>query len=181
MLLAIIAIEDQRYRELILALYQRYSKALLLYANNLLNNRAEAEDVVQAAFAKLIARPELLKFDTPEENKAYLMAMAHNMAANVLRARDRETPWQEEAGPLPGGDSVEQTVILQESYALAASLVNQLPEMYRDAIFLRYGKGLSDGEIGDILGVTPNNVRVRIHRGLKMARAASRRGGACHD
>lgn len=181
MLLAIMAMEDRGYRELILVLYQRYCKALLLYANSLLNNRAEAEDVVQAAFAKLIARPELLKFDTPEENKAYLMAMVHNMAANVLRAQGRQTPWQEEDGDLPRGDSVEQTVILQESYALAESLVNQLPELYRDVIFLRYGKGLSDREIGDILGVTPNNVRVRIHRGLKMARAASRGGGACHD
>lgn len=46
-------------------------------------------------------------------------------------------------------------------------LVAQLPEKYRDVVELRYWSGLSFAEIGQQLGLTENNAKVRHHRAMK--------------
>jgi RNA polymerase sigma-70 factor (ECF subfamily) len=48
--------------------------------------------------------------------------------------------------------------------------VDELPEVYKEAILLRYVEGLSPKEIGTIVGESENVVSVRIHRALKKMR-----------
>jgi len=181
MLTRIMTMEDPSRRDLVLQLYQRYKRALLLYANSILCDQATAEDVVQNIFAKLVERPELLKYERPEENKAYLMTMAHHMSINHLRSAGQETPYDESLdADCQDGGNVDDGLLLREAYRFARDLVETLPPLYKDVIFLRYIKGLDDAEIGAIVGASVNNVRVRIHRALKMLQAVAREGGAEH-
>ena len=48
----------------------------------------------------------------------------------------------------------------------AWALCSTLPTRQRAAVVLRYYEGLSDAEIGAILGCSPGTVRSQIHRAL---------------
>ena len=49
-------------------------------------------------------------------------------------------------------------------------LIEAIPEMYRDALIMRYVDDLSVQEIAEITGETENNISVRIHRALDKVR-----------
>lgn len=74
--------------------------------------------------------------------------------------------------------SVEDFLPADESNTLEAAMgrfdgervldrLNDLPELYREALTLRYVDGLSPKEISEIIGESENVVSVRVHRGLK--------------
>lgn len=56
--------------------------------------------------------------------------------------------------------------------------IRRLPEAYRDTLVLRFVEGLTGPEIAALTGLTPDSVRVNLHRGTKMLRA--RLKGAAH-
>ena len=49
--------------------------------------------------------------------------------------------------------------------------IRALPETYRETLILRLVEGLSGKEIAEQTGLTPESVRVNLHRGMKMLRA----------
>jgi RNA polymerase sigma-70 factor (ECF subfamily) len=53
----------------------------------------------------------------------------------------------------------------------ALLLVKQLPDAYRDVVFMRYVDELSLEEISEITGESKNAVTVRVHRGIKKLQA----------
>ncbi|MBC7076539.1 MAG: sigma-70 family RNA polymerase sigma factor, partial [Syntrophomonadaceae bacterium] len=50
------------------------------------------------------------------------------------------------------------------------SAVKELPDNYKIVIILRYQMDLDNQEIADILGITKENVEVRVHRARKALR-----------
>jgi RNA polymerase sigma-70 factor (ECF subfamily) len=45
-----------------------------------------------------------------------------------------------------------------------------LPEAYRETLTLRLIEGCSGPEIAELTGLTPDSVRVNLHRGFKLLR-----------
>jgi len=58
----------------------------------------------------------------------------------------------------------------QASEALRA--IRRLPEAYRETLILRLVEGLSGPEIAQLTGLTPQSVRVNLHRGMGRLRDA---------
>jgi RNA polymerase sigma-70 factor, ECF subfamily len=54
--------------------------------------------------------------------------------------------------------------------ALAA--IRRLPEAYRETLVLRLVQGLTGPEIAVVTGLTPDSVRVNLHRGMQLLRDA---------
>ena len=48
--------------------------------------------------------------------------------------------------------------------------IRGLPEAYRETLILRLVEGLTGPEIAGQTGLTPDSVRVNLHRGMKMLR-----------
>ena len=48
--------------------------------------------------------------------------------------------------------------------------VRRLPEAYRETLILRFVEGLTGPEIAELTGLTPDSVRVNLHRGVKLLR-----------
>lgn len=49
--------------------------------------------------------------------------------------------------------------------------IRRLPEAYRETLLLRLVEGLSGPEIADLTGLTPDSVRVNLHRGMTRLRS----------
>jgi len=52
----------------------------------------------------------------------------------------------------------------------AVAAIRELPEAYRETLVLRLVEGFSGAEIADLCGLTPDSVRVNLHRGFKLLR-----------
>ena len=48
--------------------------------------------------------------------------------------------------------------------------IRALPETYRETLVLRLVEGMTGNEIAERTGLTPESVRVNLHRGMKMLR-----------
>ena len=69
---------------------------------------------------------------------------------------------------LPSVDSNTLEAAMERLDAKAAlQKVDDLPELYKEVLLLRYVEGLSPKEIAAIVNETENVVSVRIHRALK--------------
>ena len=154
-------------------LYRRYVDPVYRYCSRRLGTREEAEDATSQVFTQALAGlPRLGN----QPFRAWLFAIAHNVVADVHRAR-RPTV------PLPAADSREDPDPTPEQAALAAeegravrALLAQLPADQRELIELRLA-GLTDVEIARVLGRSHGAIRVAQHRTVLRLRALRERAG----
>jgi RNA polymerase sigma-70 factor, ECF subfamily len=55
--------------------------------------------------------------------------------------------------------------------AAAVAAIQELPEAYRETLALRLIAGMSGPEIAAATGLTPDSVRVNLHRGFRLLRS----------
>jgi RNA polymerase sigma-70 factor (sigma-E family) len=146
-------------------LYLRHAPAALRLAYLLTGERAQAEDVVQEAFARLIGRLRHLR--EPDAFGAYLRRTILNLCTSHYRRRAVERAYLRREAPRGEGETHEPDVAAHES--LRAALLT-LPERQRAAIVLRYFEDLPEHEIAEALGCRPGTVRSLISRGMTTLR-----------
>ena len=131
---------------------------LLRIAMTRLSSPADAEDVVQEVFLKLLTtRPH---FRDLEHEKAWLIVTARNVCKNELaRARRREVPLEE--APAHYVPELSDTLLALRS----------LPEKYRLPLYLYYYEGYSTAETAEMLGKPAATVRSDLRRGRERMKA----------
>ena len=133
---------------------------LLRIAMTRLASPADAEDVVQDVFLKLLtARPQ---FRDDEHEKAWLIRATLHRACDMARMAERRTLPLEDAEVLSGGDLPEPSPIL--------SAVQALPAKYSAVIHLYYYEGYSIKEIANLLRLPVPTVGTRLSRGRERLR-----------
>ncbi len=140
--------------------------ALLRLAYTLTGNRTDAEDVVQEALARALARWS--RISAVGDIDAYVRRMVVNEHTSVWRRfRRRESPVEAVAdGPTPEDGGVEPDDRRRIWLACQA-----LPEAQRTAVVLRYYEQLEYAEIAALTGVREGSVRARVSRGIATLRA----------
>jgi RNA polymerase sigma-70 factor (ECF subfamily) len=145
------------------------SRQLFAIAYGVLQNRAEAEDVVQDAFIK--AWKSRWRVRDPEKFPAWLGTIARNRARDIAASR-RTVPLGDELHDAPdptdaerGEQSRSHELNGQVHAALAA-----LPEAHRVALTLRYFDALDYATIEQTLGLTNGALRGILGRALQTMR-----------
>ena len=138
-----------------------YSRMLLRLAMTRLPSSADAEDVVQEVFLKLLtARPQ---FRDAEHEKAWLIRATLHRACDMARSAERRNLPLEAAGAVPGREMPEPSPVL--------SAVQALPAKYSAVIHLYYYEGYSIKEIAELLRLPVPTVGTRLSRGRERLRA----------
>ena len=144
--------------ETISRIVETYGSMLLRLACTRLDDPADAEDVVQEVFLKLLtARPP---FRDSEHEKAWLIRTTLHRASDLRRSTARRNVPLEEAA---------QAAAPQSGSELLAA-VRALPEPYSAVIHLYYYEGYSMKEIAKLLGVPTPTVGTRLARGRERLR-----------
>src|SRR5262245_42949799 len=149
------AAADQALTELYHGCYRRLVAQVYAFTTDL----TEAQDAVQEAFARALARPQALAdLESPE---AWLRTVAINVVRRRWRRRKvldaillRDRPVQRlvEAGPGPERSDLRDAIA-------------ELPRAYREVIVLHYFADLSVEEMATVLGVPTGTVKSRLSRG----------------
>jgi RNA polymerase sigma factor (sigma-70 family) len=141
------------------ALYERHSAELLSFCTYLLGSRQDAEDAVQSTFAA--AYRALLAHERPVSLRPWLFTIARNDCLSILRKR---RPWSELNGEAAlHGDPVRELELREEVRATVKGML-ELPERQRAALVLAEMHGLSQAEIGTVLGVRPEQVKAFVYQ-----------------
>jgi RNA polymerase sigma-70 factor (ECF subfamily) len=128
----------------------------------LCGRREDAEDLVQDTYARVLAKPRLLR---SEDDLAYLLRVLRNTHVSRLRSAARrpvsERPLHDgdAAGPRDASDP-EVVLVARELFAMIAAL----PAAQRDALVAIDVAGLSYREAGRALRVKEATVASRLHR-----------------
>jgi RNA polymerase sigma-70 factor (ECF subfamily) len=138
---------------------------------------ADAEDLVQETYLKAFRAAD--RFEPGTNLRAWLFTILHNTARNRARDRardavtiDSETVDQAADGPSYGRAAqvpTPEALLLRE--ALTPELqaaIDDLPDAFREAVWLRDVEEFSYAEIADMLNIPAGTVMSRISRGRRM-------------
>ncbi len=138
------------------AAMETYGDTVFRLALCRLQNIADAEDVYQDVFLKLIQQERLDDSDL-EHVKAWLIRTTINRCTDVMRFRFRRSAVSLE-------NLVEVSAAVDETAAELWAAVNRLPAKFRIVVHLHYAEGYSTDEIADILAIPAVTVRTRLRR-----------------
>jgi RNA polymerase sigma-70 factor (ECF subfamily) len=136
--------------------------------------RADAEDLVQETYLKAFRAAD--RFEPGTNLRAWLFTILHNTARNRARDRakdaityDSDTVERAADAPLHGIADTPETLLLRDTLApeLQAA-IDELPEAFRQAVWLRDVEEFSYAEIAAVLDVPAGTVMSRISRGRRM-------------
>jgi len=150
-------------REAYASLVAQHLSPIQAYSQRMTGNPASAEDITQEVFLRLWLKAA--DFDASKARlTTWLHRMAHNLAIDHLRKRQREAP-------LEGVEDFESAAD-DETHDPARVLqaLMQLPERQRSALTLTYYQDLSNREVADIMGLGTRAVEsllVRARSALK--------------
>lgn len=148
------------------ALVNEYSGTLYRVAFSISRNAAEAEDMVQETFLRVLRHRDRL----PEirDARVWLIRITWNLVLDRKR-RQKTRPENEDiselARVLPAKDlRADHAVIAAQRHARVLALIDELPAKERQALLLSALEELSNAEIASVLGITESSVRSRLFR-----------------
>ena len=149
-----------------------YVDSLYGAAMRLTRNSSDAEDVVQETYLKAFRFTG--QFEAGTNLKAWLHTILHNTFLNMRRHAGRDPVSVDsevvDRSAAHGGQSETPEQILMRD-TLDADLqgaLDELPEVFRQAVWLRDVEEFSYKEIAEMLAVAPGTVMLRISRGRRM-------------
>jgi len=175
----------QRFHDMMADTRRRaYTMAL-----QLTRNPSDAEDLMQDTYVKAWRG-----FDSYIPGRPFLNWLLRIMQRAYLDSRRRDNPIRKaeslnsmispsdgEVQELPisdGGPTPDEEILHQEFRKNLHAALNELPEVYRDAITMCDLEEMSYSEIADMQKTTIGTVRSRIHRGRRLLREIIQRKGS---
>lgn len=132
-----------------------YSDLILRLSYTYLKSTHDAEDICQTVFLKLLTSGQT--FDSPAHEKAWIIRTTANACKDALRSTFRRRTVALEAAAATAAPEAPDNAVLEA--------VMELPENYREAVYLRYFEGYSVREIAGLLGRSEAAVTAHLSRG----------------
>jgi RNA polymerase sigma-70 factor, ECF subfamily len=152
--------------EAISALVAQYSTTLYRVAYSITRNSAEAEDVVQETFLRVLRHRE--KLGEIRDHRVWLIRIAWNVVLDRKR-RTKTRPETEDIADLvrtlpTKSITAEKSAISAQEHARIMALIDTLPKKERGALLLSAVEERSTAQAAEVLGTTESSVRSRIFR-----------------
>ena len=155
------------------ALYERYHSSMVALAYSMLSDRDLAEDAAQEVFA--IACRDLRSLKSKERFAAWLAGICRNVSRQMLRANKGK--------PVAVGDNpaARKRDDIEDRREAIRRAVWSLREPERELIVMRYFDGFSQGQISEVLDISPQAVNGRLVRAKRKIAKYLKRNGLTGD
>ena len=162
------------------SLHDEFRPRVLRYLARLVGDR-EAEDLAQVVMLKV--SQALPRFRGDSSVSTWIYRIASNAALDELRRR-RTAEQELASSPGSGEDdasapqtgALETEVMRDEMSACIRDFIARLPDNYRAVLALSDLEGFTKEEIAAILGLTLDNVKIRLHRAREKLRSELQAG-----
>lgn len=144
---------------------ERHRGAVLRLALARTRNAADAQDVAQDVFIKLLR--STASFHDDDHLRAWLLRAAHDSCVDLHRqAWRRHVETYEDMASVADRAMMDPEIEQVVNHPVWTAM-ERLPDKLRCALHLRYVEGYSTAEVADIMGCTETAARTRLHRGRK--------------
>ena len=143
-------------------IYRQHARTVYRFLLAQCGDAGLAEELTQETFYQ--AMRSIGRYDGSCKLSVWLCQIARHLWYQQLRRRGREAPMPDEPPERPVPSAEEETLDRHARLGLVRQ-VHDLPEPYREVVYLRAFGQLSFREIGDVLGKTENWARVTFYRG----------------
>lgn len=149
-------------------IYHQYYRPVRAFIAALTRDQWAADDLVQETFLRVSQKLGTLK--DPAKLKPWVFSIARNQAMDHLRrARTKEQPLEAQAEPLPLLQTtlVQSQLERQEMSSCVQAKIDKLPSNHRTVLILYDLVGLNHQEVSQVLGISLEAARARLHRARK--------------
>ena len=147
-------------------LVEAYQRPVYNLCYRMLSNAPEAEDAAQETFVRMYTK--LHTYQPDRKLSSWVLSIASHYCIDRLRRRRGQWLSLDEepmATTLPSQNrGPEELAVRAESRDEVQRLVDMLPAAYRVPLILRYWHDLSYAEIAEVMGLTVQAVKSRLHR-----------------
>ncbi|KRE46414.1 sigma-70 family RNA polymerase sigma factor [Paenibacillus sp. Soil522] len=150
-------------------LVHRYADMMMRIAFTYLKNSADAQDICQEVFTKIVKRQPAFK--QAEHEKAWIIRVTINACKDALRS-----PWKKLFTPIGDKDYP----IQNEENKQVVACVLELPKKYRIVLYLYYFESYSTAEIAGLLRRNESTVRTQLKRARELLKT-SLAGGLANE
>ena len=132
-----------------------YSDMVIRIAYQNMKNMADAEDIAQEVFLKLITtHPD---FENPTHEKAWIIRVTVNLCKDFLKSS-----WFKKRAAL------NENIPMHDENTEVLDAVLRLPVKFRNVIYLHYYEDMTIAQIANILQKKENTVSSWLHRARKL-------------
>ena len=156
------------------ALYEHYYDSIFRYVSFRTGNTAEAEDITAEVFVRMIESIHRFKWQGYPFS-SWLFRIAHNLVVDFYRKKGRRRMVSlDNAPPImeEGVVDADARMDLELTMGDVRKAMEDLTDLQREAITLRFAAGLSVAETAKAMGKKDNAVKALQHAGLKKLRRA---------
>lgn len=137
-----------------IAIYNRHVDTVYRLCFSFMKNKADAEDLVQETFLKLLSEGK--GFENERHEKAWLIVTASNLCKDSLKKWWRRNENIEDLQSLGYEQSIADPAIMKAILSLKAD--------YKTAVYMFYYEGYTTAEIAEHLNCPEATVRSRLSR-----------------
>ncbi len=144
--------------------WQKHRSELYRFVLKRVQDEASAEDIVHDVLVKAYARQQMLKESS--KLRSWLYQITRNAIVDHYRS---QRPAQEVPDDLVREDTGEEDGHAQEELAhCLVPLLDELPDLYRQALRMAEFEGATQREVASQLGLSLSGAKSRVQRGRKM-------------
>ena len=156
-------------------LFARYADRIFRLAVSILGNESDAEEVVQATFLSVFESID--SFVPHAQFSTWMYRIAHNHALMIVRKRHATDPIPDDDGTTVMPEALvdwsalpEERLLSEETQGQLLHALQRMPEQLRSAFVLRDMQGLHTAECSQIMSISDDACKVRLHRARLLLR-----------
>lgn len=167
MLIYLSMIESRQDKDKFEYIYKNYKTIMFYEARHILKDEHLAEDAVHEAFLKIIKIISKIRIENCNQLKRFLVLIVRNKAIDMIRKNNKgdNIPFEDISNTKDDlQEDILEKIISVQGAELLVNIISQLDDIYKIPMELKVIYGYSHEEIADILDISVNLVKVRIHR-----------------
>lgn len=138
---------------------------LLFYAQRLLSDKDDAEDVIQEVYLKLWYMRD--KLDQYDNVAALSMTITKHLCLNKLKSYRRNTEEVNERTLIDENVTPYHSLERKDNVEHVMRIIDHLPDVQQNILRMKHIEGLEVEEIADLTGSTPGAIRMNLSRARK--------------
>lgn len=148
-------------------IYEKIMNVIYKVSYNITKKHEIAEDICHDCLIKMTEKE--MVFPSIDDAKYWLIRVVKNASLNYVKrlARERKAYRRVFKKSTNHSATSEETLLRDETVACMQKALEKLPENLKSVLQLKEYSDLNYKEIGDILGITEGNVKIRVFRARK--------------
>ena len=167
---------DQNDENALAEFFLRFKDLAFRIAYNVLNNTADAEDIMQQTFVQILKKQAICKAAYDDDDykvKSWLLAIIYNASRMQYNSKKKNKTYELTEGANVESPKANESETNSEKARVSSRLnkaIFDLPEKYRVPILMRYHQEMSIDDISKTLAAQPSTIRSILSRGVSLLR-----------